>query len=188
VTQLDREPSSGTALQEISFWLNLEHALSKIQSRRSGAEIQLTLDVLKAGKRFLATVSFDSDTGKHVTSTCTFEVLFMVLSSCVIMYIGLKEAVEKVKDYSALMKDFPLNDLLAAGDLQATKSSITIIFTHLKKIRNTGYPVHRAICLVEAISRDLNTQMLKVLIFIFLKIYVCNCLDLEYSQVNGDAL
>lgn len=63
MTQLDREPSSGTALQEISFWLNLEHALSKIQAKRSGAEIQLTLDVLKAGKRFLATVSFDSDTG-----------------------------------------------------------------------------------------------------------------------------
>jgi len=100
------------------------------------------------------------------------EMLFMVPvkpSSCVIMYIGLKEAVEKVKDYSALMKDFPLNDLLAAGDLQATKSSITVIFTHLKKIRNTGYPVHRAICLVEAISRDLNTQMLKVLTFVFFK-------------------
>ena len=63
MTQLDREPSSGTALQEISFWLNLEHALSKIQTKRSGAEVQLTLDVLKAGKRFLATVSFDSDTG-----------------------------------------------------------------------------------------------------------------------------
>lgn len=66
MTQLDREPSSGTALQEISFWSNLEHALSKIQGRRSGAEIQLTLDVLKAGKRFLATVSFDSDTGMYV--------------------------------------------------------------------------------------------------------------------------
>ena len=80
-----------------------------------------------------------------------------------VVILGLKEAVEKVKDYSALMKDFPLNDLLAAGDLQTIKSSITVIFNHLKKIRNTGYPVHRAICLVEAISRDLNTQMLKVL-------------------------
>ena len=77
--------------------------------------------------------------------------------------LGLKEAVEKVKDYSPLMKEFPLNDLLAAGDLVAIKSAVAIIFGHLKKIRNTAYPVHRAIFLVEAISRDLNTQMLKVL-------------------------
>ena len=27
VTKLDRDPSNGTALQEISFWLNLERAL-----------------------------------------------------------------------------------------------------------------------------------------------------------------
>ena len=78
--------------------------------------------------------------------------------------LGLKEAVDKVKDYSTLMKEFPLNDLLAASDLVTMKSAVAIIFNHLKKIRNTSYPVHRAICLVEAISRDLNTQMLKVLL------------------------
>lgn len=82
---------------------------------------------------------------------------------CAFVYVGLKEAVEKVKDYGPLMKEFPLNDLLAAGDLVAIKTSVAIIFNHLKKIRNTAYPVHRAICLVEAISRDLNGQMLKVL-------------------------
>ncbi len=31
VTKLDRDPSNGTALQEISFWLNLERALLRIQ-------------------------------------------------------------------------------------------------------------------------------------------------------------
>ena len=87
------------------------------------------------------------------------------LSTCI--PLGLKEAVEKVKDYSPLMKEFPLNDLLAAGDLVAIKTSVAIIFNHLKKIRNTAYPVHRAICLVEAISRDLNTQMLKVLSVVY---------------------
>ena len=44
--------------------MNLEHALGKIHSRRHSSEVQLTLDVLKAGKRFHATVSFDSDTGR----------------------------------------------------------------------------------------------------------------------------
>ena len=63
MTNLDRDPASGTALQEISFWLNLERALLRIQEKRESAEIALTLDILKHGKRFHATVSFDSDTG-----------------------------------------------------------------------------------------------------------------------------
>lgn len=63
VTKLDRDPSSGTALQEISFWLNLERALHRIQEKRESLEVSLTLDILKHGKRFHATVSFDTDTG-----------------------------------------------------------------------------------------------------------------------------
>ena len=64
MTKIDRDPSSGTALQEISFWLNLERALLKIQEKRENIEIALTLEILKAGKRFHATVSFDNDTGR----------------------------------------------------------------------------------------------------------------------------
>lgn len=65
VTKLDRDPASGTALQEISFWLNLERALYRIQEKRESPEVLLTLDILKHGKRFHATVSFDTDTGKN---------------------------------------------------------------------------------------------------------------------------
>ena len=73
VTKLDRDPASGTALQEISFWLNLERALLRIQDIRESPDIALTLDILKHGKRFHATVSFDTDTGKII-------VLLMMLS------------------------------------------------------------------------------------------------------------
>lgn len=66
MTKLDRDPSSGTALQEISFWLNLERALLRIQEKRESPEIVLTLEILKHGKRFHATVSFDTDTGKFL--------------------------------------------------------------------------------------------------------------------------
>ena len=41
--------------------------------------------------------------------------------------------------------------------------SVQGIFSHLRKIRNTKYPIQRALRLVEAISRDVVTQMLKVL-------------------------
>jgi len=75
--------------------------------------------------------------------------------------LGLKEAQDKVNDYSTLMKDFPIHELHAANSLEAIQSSIVSIFTHLRKIRTTTYPAQRAIYLVEAISRDLNVQLLK---------------------------
>ncbi|CAH3116472.1 unnamed protein product [Pocillopora meandrina] len=138
VTKLDRDPASGTALQEISFWLNLERALLRIQDIRESPDIALTLDILKHGKRFHATVSFDTDT-------------------------GLKQALATVNDYNPLMKDFPLDDLLAATELDKIRAALSAIFSHLKKIRSTKYPIQRALRLVEAISRDLSSQLLKVL-------------------------
>lgn len=138
VTKLDRDPSSGTALQEISFWLNLERALHRIQEKRDSPEVALTLDILKHGKRFHATVSFDTDT-------------------------GLKQASAMVTDYNPLMKDFPINDLLSATELEKIRSAVQSIFTHLRKVRSTKYPIQRALRLIEAISRDLSQQLLKVL-------------------------
>ncbi|TRY63473.1 hypothetical protein TCAL_02090 [Tigriopus californicus] len=138
VTKLDRDPASGTALQEISFWLNLERALLRIQEKRESPEVGLTLDILKHGKRFHATVSFDTDT-------------------------GLKQAIATVNDYNPLMKDFPINDLLSATEIDRVRGAVQSIFTHLRKIRNTKYPIQRALRLVEAISRDLVSQLLKVL-------------------------
>ncbi|XP_013140288.1 PREDICTED: dynein heavy chain, cytoplasmic [Papilio polytes] len=138
VTKLDRDPSNGTALQEISFWLNLERALHRIQEKRESIEVALTLDILKYGKRFHATVSFDTDT-------------------------GLKQALATVSDYNPLMKDFPINDLLSATELERIRLAVQQIFSHLRKIRSTKYPIQRGLRLVEAISRDLGQQLLKVL-------------------------
>ena len=60
VTKLDRDPSSGTALQEISFWLNLERALLRIQEKRESPEVALTLDVLKHNLNSLLPLSAKS--------------------------------------------------------------------------------------------------------------------------------
>ena len=68
-----------------------------------------------------------------------------------------------VNDYNPLMKDFPLNDLLSATELERIRQALAAIFLHLRKIRSTKYPIQRALRLVEAISRDLSTQLLKVL-------------------------
>lgn len=68
----------------------------------------MTLDILKHAKRFHATVSFIADT-------------------------GLKEGMELVHKYNQLMKDFPLNELLSATDLDKIRESLHMIFGHLNK-------------------------------------------------------
>ncbi|CAO0793713.1 unnamed protein product [Mucor circinelloides] len=139
VTKMSRDPASGTAIQEINFWLSMERALEKIDEQLKSDQITLTLDILKHAKRFHATVSFIADT-------------------------GLKEGMELVHKYNQLMKDFPLNELLSATDLDKIRESLHMIFGHLnKKLKLSPYPIRRALPLVEAISRDLNDQLLKVL-------------------------
>ncbi|KAI8066635.1 dynein heavy chain [Gongronella butleri] len=139
VTKMSRDPASGTAIQEINFWLSMERALEKIDEQLKSDQITLTLDILKHAKRFHATVSFIADT-------------------------GLKEGMELVHKYNQLMKDFPLNELLSATDIEKIRESLVLIFGHLnKKLKLSPYPIRRALPLVEAISRDLNDQLLKVL-------------------------
>ncbi|KAJ2692547.1 dynein heavy chain, partial [Coemansia spiralis] len=139
VTKLDRDAASGTASQEINFWLSMERALERIEEQLQSDEIVLTMDVLKAAKRFHATVSFRTDT-------------------------GLKEAAERVTRYNVLMKDFPINELLSATDIGRISHAVEQIFAHVnKKLKLTAYPVRRALPLVEAISRDFNRQLVKVL-------------------------
>ncbi|CEG69843.1 Putative Dynein heavy chain [Rhizopus microsporus] len=139
VTKMSRDPASGTAIQEINFWLSMESALEKIDEQLKSDQITLTLDILKHAKRFHATVSFIADT-------------------------GLKEGMERVHKYNQLMKDFPLNELLSATDLDKIRESLHLIFGHLnKKLKLSPYPIRRALPLVEAISKDLNDQLLKVL-------------------------
>lgn len=63
VTKLSRDVASGTASQEVNFWLGMERALEGIEKQLKSDPVQLTLDVLKHAKRFHATVSFIADTG-----------------------------------------------------------------------------------------------------------------------------
>lgn len=76
---------------------------------------------------------------------------------------GLKKATETVEDYTKLMKDFPIKQLLLASDMESLRNAIINIFGHFRKIRNTTYPAMRAQKLSQAISRDLRERMLSLL-------------------------
>ncbi|KAI9842610.1 MAG: hypothetical protein M1837_007048 [Sclerophora amabilis] len=135
ITKMSRDADSGSATQEINFWLSMESALEGIESQLRSEGVQLTLEILRNAKRFQATVSFSADT-------------------------GLKEAMEKVQKYNQLMRDFPLDELLAATTLTKVEHGINLIFAHLnKKLRLCPYPVRRALPLVDAISDDLDAQL-----------------------------
>ena len=70
VTKLTRDVGSGTASQEINFWLSLERALEAIEAQLRSEEVQMVMDILRNAKRFHATVSFIADTGlKDATDT-----------------------------------------------------------------------------------------------------------------------
>ncbi|KAK0627667.1 dynein heavy chain, N-terminal region 1-domain-containing protein [Immersiella caudata] len=139
VTKMTRDPTTGTANQEINFWLSMESALEGIENQLRSEGVMLTLEILKHAKRFQATVSFSADT-------------------------GLKEAMEKVQKYNQLMRDFPLDELLSATSLQKVQDSILQVFAHLnKKLRICPYPIRRALPLVEAISGDLDDVLHRLL-------------------------
>lgn len=74
----------------------------------------LSLDILRSAKRFHATTTFAADT-------------------------GLKEAMETVHKYNLLMKDFPLDDLLAATDLTRVQDSLQSVFAHFVKKLKISY-------------------------------------------------
>jgi dynein heavy chain 1 len=139
VTKLSRDVSSGTASQEINFWLSLERALENIEAQLRTDEVNMVMDCLRNAKRFHATVSFIADT-------------------------GLKDATDLVHKYNQLMKDFPLNELLSATDLDKVQEGLNLIFGHVnRKLKLSPYPIRRALPLVEAISRDFNDVLLHIL-------------------------
>ncbi|OCH94192.1 dynein heavy chain [Obba rivulosa] len=139
VTKLSRDVSSGTASQEINFWLSLERALEGIETQLRSEEVDMVMGCLRNAKRFHATVSFIADT-------------------------GLKDAMDTVHKYNQLMRDFPLNELLSATDLDKIQEAVALIFGHInRKLKLSPYPTRRTLPLVEAISRDFNDQLLRVL-------------------------
>ncbi|KAJ3372368.1 hypothetical protein HDU91_003796, partial [Kappamyces sp. JEL0680] len=136
VTLLTRDPASGSTRQELEFWIGLERCLLDVEAQLKTTGIVMTLELLKKAKRFHATVSFIADT-------------------------GIKDALERVQKYNLLMKEFPLEELLSAMEIDKLGDALNSIFSHfIKKIKISPYPIHRALPLAECISKDLNAQVM----------------------------
>lgn len=126
-------------MQEINFWCDLSRALTGVQAKLNSPEVEITLTILKRAKRHLATIAFASD---H----------------------GLSPAIQRVTSVMSLMKDFPINSILSATDINQLNQGVTLVFTHLKKIRIADdYKLARLLHLIEVMSSDLAQQVVSVL-------------------------
>ena len=140
ITEKDRDPASGTASEEINFWLNMDNVIADIELQLKADAVTLTFDVMAAAKRMGVSVAM------------------------IYQDTGLRAAKDKVKSYSLLMRDFPLDELLSATSLEKAADAVLQIFGHLnRRIRSVPYPIARAIPFVEAITDDINTQVLGLL-------------------------
>jgi pilus assembly protein TadC len=78
VTKLTRDVSSGTASQEINFWLSLERALEGIAAQSRSEEVGVVMAALRNAKRFHVIISSIADTGlKDATALGGSSLLFL---------------------------------------------------------------------------------------------------------------
>ena len=131
------ESSSAPDLEEVSFWTQLEAALQHIQSELQKPSVELTLNLLKAAKRFLATIALDNNT-------------------------GLEAAMAHTTDVCHFLRNYP--SLEGANDFDKMATSMNAVFDHLPKVRSSRYyDLERTAKLLEASSFTLRKRMVSVL-------------------------
>ena len=139
ITKMKYEITTGNTLQEINYWVSFERSLNLIEQQVKMPEVELTLEILKFKRKFGITTTFEND-------------------------LNLKGIITKSAKVSAVMKDFPINELLSSNTLADIAAAITVIFLHVKKINNNdAYEPTRFLSFLEALSRDLLVQILKIL-------------------------
>ncbi|KAF2072162.1 hypothetical protein CYY_006521 [Polysphondylium violaceum] len=148
---IEKLSSDITTSQEINFWVELETSLLNIKEQLASPEVEVTFAILKQAKRFVATASFETDT------------------------IGLKKALDNAQNIKPIFKEFPITPLLTCTDLDSVSTSVAQIYSHLKKTKNTYYPIPRYLTFLEAIGRDMCNKVFQIL-------RQKNLMNIDYSE------
>jgi dynein cytoplasmic 1 heavy chain len=138
VTSLNHDLSTGTTIDEISFWSQMQNRIDDIQNQLAAPMIEFTFKVLSDNTRHLPVMSFHADN-------------------------GVKGAKERTALHNALLRDFPIRKMLASSDVNQLVTAVHEIFLHLKSIRTTEYPPARAEKLVLIIGNDVSMQLRSIL-------------------------
>ena len=62
VTQLKHDPTQGSALQEINFWVSIERSLTQIEEHLKDRQIEVTLKLLSQAQKIQLVYHFQLDT------------------------------------------------------------------------------------------------------------------------------
>ena len=139
ITKMKNEITTGNTLQEMNYWVSFERSLNIIEQQFKMPEVELTLEILKFKRKFGLTTTFEND-------------------------LNIKDIIAKSTKVSDMMKDFPINELLSATTLQDISTAMGLIYISLNEIsKNDAYEPSRFLSFLEAISRDLLDQLLKIL-------------------------
>jgi dynein heavy chain 1 len=115
--------------------MGLSTALSGIRDELSTPASLLTVSVLKAAKRFVATIALENNT-------------------------GLDAAESHVEDICRFLKEYPAPALAASRDWDKISSNVDAMFAHLQKVRQSRfYDLDRLARLVEASTLTLRERM-----------------------------
>ena len=141
VTRLSRDANAGTVMQEVNFWAAMERSVLHIYEQKDSPGVELTFQLLRQNKRFLATTGFMQDVGMSEEG----------------------KDKDRVVRYAQFLRDMPIKRLLAATDLAEISRALDAVFHHLKQIKRVDYPLARLIALMQALSRDTVMQVHTVL-------------------------
>jgi dynein heavy chain 1, cytosolic len=126
---------------ERDFWLRMEEVLKKAHEQTRLPEVECTLDLVKRLK-----------IQQHIPRQLEEDVT------------SIKSKLEAAQKYNILMREFPVAEILSAPDLASTAAAITKVFEHVKKnLIRAGYPLGRAVQLLEAVSLDVSQQLHQIL-------------------------
>ena len=126
-------------LEEVAFWTGLEEALKHARAALAAPPVALTVALLKAAKRFVATIALENNT-------------------------GLDAAEAHAADVAGFLRAYPASQLAAARGWPAIGAAVDAAFAHLPAVRRSRhYDLDRLARLVEATTLTLRERMMVAL-------------------------
>lgn len=144
VTSLTKSPFDGTSLhEEVQYWKSLEMALVSIDEQVNQPEVKRAIEILNAVKRFQTTLAFQNN-------------------------LGLTGKLAETKEYNSLLKDLPIDELIASrdvsADLGAFETTVADLFSHLKRWKSlNAFSLTRMIDLIEMLLKEIVQSLATIL-------------------------
>jgi dynein heavy chain 1 len=125
---MEHNIQTGTAMQEINFWMQMERSLSFINRQYAIEEVEMTFQILRQSGMMRLIVQFTSDT-------------------------EINPKLKTAREFTKMLEEIPLKTLLEATTFDQIAAAIKKILAQLKRARTVGtYPLNRALDLCELIA------------------------------------